>query len=210
MPVILDNGSDAIRTWLDPNRAGWSKELQSLLKPYEGELEIYPVAKEVGKVGNNSPTFIVPLDSAENKSNIANFFGSQKRAAKGKEEAKAVEETEADVKQEGTDVKHEPGETRATTNESGTEDNAPLPTSEHGEEQKGIKREHGADDDDDDDAAGSPPKHKLQKTSPAGAERSAAKPARRSRSATSNGTVAKTPDKAAADGSKKITAFFAK
>jgi hypothetical protein len=34
----------------------------------------YPVKKEVGKVGEDSPLFIVPLDSAENKSNIANFF----------------------------------------------------------------------------------------------------------------------------------------
>ena len=30
--------------------------------------------KEVGKVGEDSPLFIIPLDSAENKSNIANFF----------------------------------------------------------------------------------------------------------------------------------------
>src|SRR5579862_5924530 len=34
----------------------------------------FPVKKEVGKVGEDSPLFILPLDSAENKSNIANFF----------------------------------------------------------------------------------------------------------------------------------------
>lgn len=60
MPVILEPG-DAIRTWLDPTRTEWTKELQSLLKPYDGELDVYQVAKEVGKVGNNSPSFIIPI-----------------------------------------------------------------------------------------------------------------------------------------------------
>lgn len=68
-----------MRTWLDPSRTTWSKDLQSILKPYEGELECYPVPKEVGKVGNNSPDFIVPVNSKENKSNIANFFANAKK-----------------------------------------------------------------------------------------------------------------------------------
>ena len=54
MPVILDNGSDDMFTWLDSKRSEWSKELQSLLKPFGGELECYPVSKDVGKVGNDS------------------------------------------------------------------------------------------------------------------------------------------------------------
>ncbi|RMZ84655.1 hypothetical protein DV737_g1162, partial [Chaetothyriales sp. CBS 132003] len=78
MPVIIDPGTDAIKIWLDPTRNKWSKELQSLLKPYEGELECYPVSRDVGKVGNNSPDFIVPINSKENKNNIANFFGNAK------------------------------------------------------------------------------------------------------------------------------------
>lgn len=76
MPVILEPGSEAIRTWLDPSRQEWSRELQSLLKPFDGRLTIYPVTKEVGKVGNNSPSFIIPLDSKDNKSNIANLFAN--------------------------------------------------------------------------------------------------------------------------------------
>ena len=85
MPVILDPGSDDLKTWLDPSRHEWSRELQSLLKPYDGEVDVYPVSKEVGKVGNNSPSFIIPVNSKENKSNIANFFAnasSQSSAAK--------------------------------------------------------------------------------------------------------------------------------
>ncbi|EQL33700.1 hypothetical protein BDFG_04430 [Blastomyces dermatitidis ATCC 26199] len=87
MPVILDQGSPEMATWLDPHRVTWSKELQSILKPYEGELECYPVSKEVGKVGNNSPDFIIPVNSKENKSNIANFFASA--GSKGKPGQKA-------------------------------------------------------------------------------------------------------------------------
>lgn len=94
MPVILDPNTDAMRTWLDPSRTTWSKDLQSILKPYEGDLECYPVSKEVGKVGNNSPEFIVPINSAENKSNIANFFANAKKEAPLKNEP-ASQDTEA-------------------------------------------------------------------------------------------------------------------
>ncbi|KAI2625837.1 DUF159-domain-containing protein [Hypoxylon sp. NC1633] len=94
MPVILENGSENLRTWLDPKRHEWSKELQTLLKPFDGELEVYPVSKEVGKVGNNSPTFIIPVDSKENKSNIANFF------AKGGSKQEAKKQPQVEVKEE--------------------------------------------------------------------------------------------------------------
>lgn len=79
MPVILDPGTEAMRKWLDPSLTTWSNDLQSILKPYEGELECYQVSKEVGKVGNNSPDFIVPVNSKENKNNIANFFANAKK-----------------------------------------------------------------------------------------------------------------------------------
>lgn len=73
MPVILDPDTPEFRKWLDPNEP-WSPEIAKILKPYEGDLLCYPVKKEVGKVGEDSPSFIVPINSAENKSNIANFF----------------------------------------------------------------------------------------------------------------------------------------
>ncbi|KAL0632068.1 hypothetical protein Q9L58_009053 [Maublancomyces gigas] len=73
MPVILENGSAEIRAWLDPATT-WNTTLQTLLQPYRLELEVYPVVKDVGNVRNNSPTFIVPLDSKDNKANIKNFF----------------------------------------------------------------------------------------------------------------------------------------
>ncbi|EWZ89492.1 hypothetical protein BFJ70_g15030 [Fusarium oxysporum] len=76
MPVIFDPNSSSIATWLDPSRKHWSDELQGLLKPFEGDLDVYRVSQDVGKVGNNSPTFIVPLDSKANKSNIMNFFNN--------------------------------------------------------------------------------------------------------------------------------------
>ncbi|EQL01577.1 DUF159 domain protein [Ophiocordyceps sinensis CO18] len=88
MPVILDPGSDKIKTWLDPAQHEWSRQLQSLLRPFDGALDVYPVSKDVGKVGNNSPSLIMPLDSKENKSNIANFFSNaQNKGAKVKEDA---------------------------------------------------------------------------------------------------------------------------
>ena len=45
MPVILANGSKEMWTWLDSERKQWSNELQQSLRPFEGELECYPVSK---------------------------------------------------------------------------------------------------------------------------------------------------------------------
>ncbi|KAK6500405.1 hypothetical protein TWF481_010749 [Arthrobotrys musiformis] len=74
MPVIFEPNSPQMKEWLNPSRS-WDSGLQNLLQPFEKRgLECYPVRKEVGKVGNNSPSFIVPLDSEDNKSNIKNFF----------------------------------------------------------------------------------------------------------------------------------------
>ncbi|EKD17075.1 DUF159 domain protein [Drepanopeziza brunnea f. sp. 'multigermtubi' MB_m1] len=215
MPVILDNGSEDLRTWLDPKRHTWSKELQGLLKPYEGELEVYPVSKEVGKVGNNSPNFIVPVASSENKSNIANFFA--KGAAKKKEASKpsTAESTEETTKQKAAEedfkdeevketdssmhIKHEEGEDRKTIDHEGSEHNAPLPVPEI-ESKKGIKRE--LDDVPDEELP-----RKIPKTSTASPGKAAK--TGRSRSSTSNNTASPSkPGKGG--GSRKITSFFGK
>jgi putative SOS response-associated peptidase YedK len=223
MPVILDNGSDAIRTWLDPARTEWSKDLQSLLQPYHGALECYPVSKDVGKVGNNSPSFLVPIDSAENKNNIANFFGNQRQAAKSKTEEQAVEKAEHDLddstKQDGSvKIQHDVNETRATTNRvEGTEDNAPLPVPANPKSQTagaliGIKRERNEAEDDSNTAALEPPE-KMRKSAPSASPKKKVNasptktPAKKqgTRSATSNGSAAKASK---GDGSQKITSFF--
>jgi hypothetical protein len=207
MPVVLDNGSDAIRTWLDPNRTEWSSELQSLLKPYDGELECYQVSKDVGKVGNNSPSFVVPIDSAENKNNIANFFDSQRKSTKSTNgttvDVARLDREKAATKTGHIKVEHDTNETRDTTNHvEGTEDNAPLPIpaspqsqATGGEKDKKCnkrKAEDGATADDE-----SQPRASRVKTS---AKKQG------TRSATSNGSAGRTPVKN--DGSRKITAFF--
>jgi preprotein translocase subunit SecD len=210
MPVILENGSEEIQTWLDPKRSTWSKDLQSLLKPFNGELEVYPVSKDVGKVGNNSPSFIIPIASTENKSNIANFFakGAAKKESKGSKDSTATKPTKseepADVKkEESTPVKHESDENRNTIDHEGTEDNAPLPVPKS-ETKKGIKRE--LDDVPDQEAP-----HKLPRTSARlSTKQSPSKPSTRSRSATSNNTASPKKPKAKEKGSQKITSFFAK
>ena len=146
MPVILEPGSENMRVWLDPTTVGWNKELQGMLKPFQGELEIYPVDKAVGKVGNNSPSFVVPVDSKENKKNIANFFGTQKAKAgeiAAKNEAARKAEAEEDRKETGEDEAEAP------------ESNAPLPaktraaTKSEEDLSQAIKREAAELDDND-------------------------------------------------------------
>lgn len=188
MPAILDPGSEAMAIWLDPKRTTWSKELQSILKPYEGKLECYPVSKEVGNVRNNSPDFIVPINSKENKKNIANFF------AKGKKDEKpqALKTDEA-VKTENEESK----ETLPEPKHEGDSKEPPAST--------GVKREHSPDDGNDDVKPSKLPKPE-QPLSPNKLR------GRKMHSATSNDTL---PAKAggkktAAQGTRKITSFFGK
>ena len=127
MPLIFDNDDDkAIRKWLDDDT--WSQDLVDMLHPYSGELECYAVRKEVGKVGTSSPDFIVPVDSKENRSNIANFFV---RSA-GKVGVGAA--VKAEIKEEQTD------RTESDDNTT-TENNAPMPGKVRGRAHKEMVEE---------------------------------------------------------------------
>lgn len=207
MPVILNNGSEELRTWLDPKRHDWNAELQGLLKPFQGELEVYPVSQEVGKVGNNSERYIVPVDSTENKANIANFFSNAKSSPK--KGAAKKSEPAVPMKEDKT-IKMEPDETRATIEHDGTEDNAPLPVpASHG-----VKREH---EDVDDVLDEDKPAAKMTKIeeSPEKEPKPKAQSTRttRSRDPRTNGTASNSPVKKEGKdtgGSQKITNFFSK
>lgn len=199
MPVILESGSDDMRIWLDPKRYRWSEELQSLMNPYPGELEIYPVSKDVGKVGNNSPTFIVPISSSENKNNIANFFFNTKRAKTSAEAAKPPKEI---LKEEegvaSTGINHESGGDCTTTDHIGTENSEPLPVPET-EGTHNAKRRYA------DNATSDGPAKKIAKKPDGSPTKAKAAPpmksVKKTRSATPN-----TKDKR----SQKITSFFKK
>jgi len=199
MPVILEPNTDAMRLWLDPTQNKWSKELQSMLKPFEGELECYPVSKEVGKVGNNSPDFIIPVDSKDNKKNIANFFDNAKK-----------KETKPGI----VTVKgNKDNDDRDTRDHDGSENNAPLPVPPAAE--GGIKRKVDIEDEGDH----SDKKLKLEPSSQQALStpgpRKAQTPqkptsAKQPRSATSNEGLSKKPSPVKADGSQRITNFFGK
>ncbi|KAI9304323.1 hypothetical protein BJ944DRAFT_267005 [Cunninghamella echinulata] len=69
MPVILE--VDQVEHWLNKS-SSWSTDLTKLMKPFEGQLDCYQVTDKVGSTSNESPDFIVPVDSL--KSSISNFF----------------------------------------------------------------------------------------------------------------------------------------
>ncbi|KAH9836024.1 SOS response associated peptidase (SRAP) [Teratosphaeria destructans] len=234
MPVILEPGSEEMKAWLDPNRTGWDKELQGMLKPFQGELDCYPVDKGVGKVGNNSPQFVVPVDSKENKKNIANFFGKQKETAKDVAAKNEAARKEEEVKQEGeVEVKKEENEDRATSKVEEPETNAPLPKPKD-EADEDLEKAIQASLEDVDDELMNDAAERSTETSikrevehvkdeeilqvadkkPVTSKKRAAgespvkeTPAKKTRSATSNQTVAKSPAKG---GNAKITKFFGK
>ncbi|KAI0790917.1 hypothetical protein C8Q75DRAFT_792614 [Abortiporus biennis] len=86
-PVILPT-RDALMKWLDTSSQTWNSELTQLVKPYHDKdtpLECYQVPKEVGKVGTESPSFILPI--ADRKDGIQAMFA--KASAKGKQSPKS-------------------------------------------------------------------------------------------------------------------------
>ncbi len=202
MPVILDAGSEAMKTWLDPDRNKWSKELQSLLQPYSGELECYPVSKDVGKVGNNSPDFIVPIDSKDNKKNIANFFDNARKIN--------ASPKKVSVKKEKVKVEHEEVEHRKTEDHDGSENNAPVPIAAEVDQGKelntGEKRKLDVEHEE------KPVKASKTEASPKKEELAIPKTSKKTRSATSNEASAmkKSPVKKAQEGTQRITNFFGK
>ncbi|KAK5133535.1 hypothetical protein LTR08_007672 [Meristemomyces frigidus] len=239
MPVILEPGSAKMKAWLDPDRVGWDTELQNMLKPFEGELECYPVDRGVGKVGNNSPLFVVPVDSKENKNNIANFFGKQREtagevAAKNQEAAAAGKADGAKLEDGGVKQENDGPDDRVTSKVEDPESNAPLPKPQNEADEKlsqvikeeesptsnhllktqpvdppatelEIKRETAAIDDATlQKAAETPAASKKPSPSPAKSNQTGG---RKTRSATTNNTIAKTPTKG---GNARITSFFGK
>ena len=232
MPVILENGSDQIRTWLDPGRAEWNKELQSLLKPYAGELECYPVSKDVGKVGNNSASFVVPLNSSENKNNIANFFGNHTKPDNISQErrGRANQDNAAICKKTG--VKEEiDDDNRATLNQTGGDSTATESTPGRSSDTRtasAIKREHSSTGDGVAADGRGAPLSKLQKMDDHGSieegdadvsqraedkaavKQTAGRSPGKTRSATSNASPKGNRAAKGAAGSRKITSFFTK
>ncbi|KAK4140557.1 uncharacterized protein C8A04DRAFT_14839 [Dichotomopilus funicola] len=189
MPVILEAGSEGLWRWLDPKRTEWNGELQGLLKPFEGEVEVYPVSKEVGKVGNNSPSFVIPVASRENKGNIANFFA----AAAGKQKGVEVKmETGASQGDEETKTETE---TVGELGKMGRNDGTDSP-------KKGIKREA-----DSSPTKEQPPSKKTASFKSASPMKQ--KPQARGKiSATSNAQRSPVKARGKPDGSQKITKFF--
>ncbi|OGM46957.1 DUF159 domain protein [Aspergillus bombycis] len=202
MPVILEPNSEAMKIWLDPNRTTWSKELQSVLKPYEGELECYPVPKEVGKVGNNSPDFIVPVSSKENKSNIASFFANAKKKTKPSVKVEGDGITDQNI------VKSE-DDPRPTRDGEWSEDNAPKPAT-------GTKRErtHEGPEEVADEGTKKPktepltPLPKMASEHNPGSKQQTTPVGQKMRSATHNEKPTKKVNAKKADGSQPITKFF--
>ncbi|MCJ1475182.1 hypothetical protein MMC13_003842 [Lambiella insularis] len=210
MPVVLENGSEQIRTWLDPERYEWSKDLQQMLKPFDGELECYAVSKEVGKVGNNSPDFIVPVSSSDNKKNIANFFANAKApAGKGRQ---GMEQISSRVKPEAS----MPDDDRPTVDIPRTEDNAPTPMDSIPSR---VKREREEDPDvahsvqSENELSSKKPRIGFTPSKGNGSHsetNDTGRSKRKTRSATSNGSTLKTSPPKTSDGSQRITDFFNK
>ncbi len=117
MPVILPT-KEAIATWLglgaEPKSDAqvkdgmnvddsWSTEVAKLLRPLQGELECYKVPKEVGKVGNSDPSFLLPVE--ERKDGLKAFFAKQKQAKPDSHSADPdAEKAESSKRTTGNDV----------------------------------------------------------------------------------------------------------
>ena len=58
MPVILSRENEDL--WLDPETP--AEMLQTLLRPYDGKMEAYPVSKRVNRPNQDDPDLIEPVE----------------------------------------------------------------------------------------------------------------------------------------------------
>jgi hypothetical protein len=88
----------------------------------------YPVKKEVSKAGEDSPLFIVPIDSAENKSNVANFFSTPASPSKAKTSKRLVKEEAVHKNVEGdmNSETHAPGKRKVEEMAGDIEEELPV------------------------------------------------------------------------------------
>ncbi|KAK3342875.1 hypothetical protein B0H65DRAFT_428528 [Neurospora tetraspora] len=107
MPVILDAGPESLKKWLDPGRKVWDGELQGVLRPFEGELECYPVDKRVGKVGNDGEDLVVPKQVRREERAIESWFGGGGKGEEGDGKEDGKEGKEVEVKTETGKIKVE-------------------------------------------------------------------------------------------------------
>ncbi|KAI8584252.1 hypothetical protein K450DRAFT_218889 [Umbelopsis ramanniana AG] len=98
MPVIFDSSSKEVDTWLDNTKPWDNATLGTLLKPYEKKLACYPVTPEVGRVGKNSPDFVIPI--SEKKGTLGSFFAK----ANSDQSSKRAEATSDNVNVKTEDV----------------------------------------------------------------------------------------------------------
>lgn len=182
MPAILEPSAGEVLTWLDPARTTWTRELQDILRPASTDLEVYPVSKEVGKVGNNSPSFVIPVASKENKGNIANFFANADEKKKKKKKESVSSQS--------------PPRSLSEVDKGGKEESEWEETKKEDRESGPRVAKRGA----------SPPKPAAE---PPAKKPATTSPRKNSKySATSNGT--KAPAGQSREGTRKITNFFTK
>jgi hypothetical protein len=120
----------------------------------------YPVKKEVGKVGEDSPLFIVPLDSAENKSNIANFFSKPTSSSPSKPISSSLSKSPQSFSPSRSEVTAESQESLKSPDSKGREimssastikvdsfanRNSPVEIDANGITEEGIDRNAGED-----------------------------------------------------------------
>ncbi|EOR01532.1 hypothetical protein E3P92_00524 [Wallemia ichthyophaga] len=110
MPVILTQ-QGAVK-WLDKSKK-WDTELARLLEPFNDDLDIYAVTKEMSKPGSSKPSYVQPIN--QRKDGIKSFFAKQSQSPQKdgvtkedlkKEESGDVrkEETESNLKREDKEL----------------------------------------------------------------------------------------------------------
>ncbi|KAK3956765.1 hypothetical protein QBC32DRAFT_250080 [Pseudoneurospora amorphoporcata] len=211
MPAILEPGSDALKNWLDPEKKVWGKELQGVLKPFEGELEVYPVDKRVGKVGNDGEDLVVPKEMRREERDIGSWFGGKgKEVEKGLKGMKEQDEADAEV-----EVKTDTGKIKTESVDQLVEEAGQKGREMQSSPQKGIKREASSELGDDEQppakksmgtGASSSLKGSQQKPPPPTSSKAKGKPINATKNKGKGSPVRHR--KAPPPGMQKITKFF--
>ncbi|KAI0727743.1 hypothetical protein C8Q72DRAFT_781057 [Fomitopsis betulina] len=125
-PVILSS-IDALNDWLDTAPQKWTPQLTKLVEPYRDPnvpLTCYQVPKEVGKVGTESPTFILPI--AGRKDGIQAMFAKQVASTPSQQSQGVKRKRSASPKPSGSTMQAQKTSSQEKINPSIWEDDSEI------------------------------------------------------------------------------------
>lgn len=158
MPVVLEPGTDAWDTWMDPDKTEWTQdELDDLLAAHYDEdiMQVYQVGTGVNKVSNNNQELVKPILKEDKGKFNVELSATEKRhmkqeATKGQDVDKPAQKKRKGDMEEMKEEEESIGKrTKRAKKEPEEEEEATMAKDDQEVEEEDMKEEEVSEDEDE-------------------------------------------------------------